>query len=124
MEKYRNPEDGRIYDCPAEIKNLETGEIMVTLERHELQPGDKYFEIVVSKSYFDRFEPIVEFDEMPEDADLYSKEDFLLSGFINSDGFGILATATKESNIRISPSKRKEIFDKHPWATHVVWYNK
>jgi len=47
-------------------------------------------------------------------------EDELL---IDDDGWGYLATKTKESNISISPSDRHH-FDFPEWATHICWYNK
>jgi len=50
-------------------------------------------------------------------------------GFDDEDGSGTLATATEISNVNIQPSRlgratREPIPQPHPWATHVVWFNK
>ena len=66
----------------------------------------------------------------PDDHEcLISWDDFVQScrsgSFIDYDGFGELATATRVSNVPISPSKALSADYKPPkWATHVSWYNK
>ena len=46
-------------------------------------------------------------------------------GFIDDDGYGVLATDVLKSDIVINPSDySKEDYDWPEWATHVVWYNR
>jgi len=45
-------------------------------------------------------------------------------GFDDNDGFGYLATADEVSNVEIIPSWRRRTVSQHPWATHVIWFNK
>ena len=47
-------------------------------------------------------------------------------GFIDYDGFGLLATTTTESNIDVKPSQVKDgkLPNLPEWATHVLWFNK
>ncbi len=45
-------------------------------------------------------------------------------GFIDYDGSGHLATADKESTVRIIPSNRRKTVALNPWATHVMWFNR
>lgn len=44
--------------------------------------------------------------------------------FVDSDGFGQLATATGESPEYVLPSHVKDGLKPPEWATHVVWYNR
>ena len=44
--------------------------------------------------------------------------------FVDYDGNGHLATARKESEISISPSTCQKTLALHPWATHVMWFNR
>lgn len=44
--------------------------------------------------------------------------------FIDYDGHGELATAEEVSDVVIMPSTARQVIAAHPWATHVVWYNK
>lgn len=44
--------------------------------------------------------------------------------FMDDDGHGILASATKASATRINPSDVDDLYEKPDWATHVVWFNK
>jgi len=50
------------------------------------------------------------------------------SGFlIDDDGFGVLATSEKASNIDVHPSMVKatgKLENIPEWATHIMWYNK
>jgi hypothetical protein len=76
--------------------------------------------------------PDVEFEEIDttdEELCLMSWEDFVEScrsgNFIDYDGFGELATATRVSDVTISPSRALSADYRRPaWATHVSWYNK
>ena len=69
------------------------------------------------------------FQPIPDYGDLMTVADWLdevkHGGFIDYDGTGDWATATKCSNIRVVPSDTKRPGFKVPkWATHVVWYNR
>jgi hypothetical protein len=73
----------------------------------------------------DKFEPV------EEDDDIYTVEDFLAyvkeGSFIDDDGFGDLSDGVnklKGYSEWVYPSSIEESLEKHPWATHVVWYNK
>lgn len=67
------------------------------------------------------------YKEVPDYGDHMTLEEFRenveCGGFIDYDGFGHLATATQESDVRIYPSdlKTMKIDVKY---THVVWYNR
>jgi hypothetical protein len=65
--------------------------------------------------------------DIDPDDDLYSIESFQdsvkLGCFIDYDGFGLLATKNKVSDIEIYPSQALS-FQYPSWATHVVWFNK
>lgn len=65
--------------------------------------------------------------DIDPDDDLYLIESFQdavkLGCFIDYDGFGLLATKDKVSDIEIYPSQVSS-FQYPSWATHVVWFNK
>jgi hypothetical protein len=71
----------------------------------------------------------LKFEELEDIGDLMTVKEWLDSvachAFIDYDGHGYWATATKQSNASVCPS---DITDKKlvppEWATHIVWYNR
>jgi uncharacterized protein YodC (DUF2158 family) len=62
------------------------------------------------------------------DGDLLSFDEFVADAtaghFVDSDGFGELATDTQVSDQAVSPSDLRSGLRRPAWATHVLWYNK
>lgn len=63
-----------------------------------------------------------------DDGKHMTMDEFVLhvqsSCLMNCDGFGRLATSTKESREDILPSNVKNGCKPPEWATHVVWFNR
>ncbi len=70
----------------------------------------------------------VELGKQTDFGDLFTVPEFIqycdTRSFIDSDGVGHLATATRESNVSIYPSEVRKTLTLNPWATHVMWFNK
>ena len=69
-----------------------------------------------------------ELNEQTEYGNLFTISEFIVDcddqNLIDSDGFGYLATADKESEVEIIPSNRRKTVALNPWATHVMWFNR
>ncbi len=70
-------------------------------------------------------------EEVDEDDDIYTLEEFRenvnCGGFIDDDGYGDWSDGKVKLrgwNNKVHPSSFGEDLRDHPWATHVVWYNK
>jgi len=135
LERERRKASGELWH--SEIEYIAWGviiesaqRVMETPEPTELdgEPVRCEFDAIVD---YELADPDLDFEALDEYADMMTVKEFedavKIGGFINGDGLGALATATKLSNQRISPSSFTKLVEKNrlpKWATHVAWYNR
>lgn len=107
---------------------------LITKEDKKIMPKNLSKEVFITNNPKD-YEPetvrlLYSMQDVPEYADQMTlqewKDNVRCGMFIDYDGFGKLATKTKESMIEIRPSRLtlQKDYEFPKWVTHICWYNR